>query len=225
MRQRDRVKISLLDIIDSLAWITLGSLAIKFARTFEIEMSLRRAGLLIHPHIYAARALFLTFTALIASILTSSLVMLFVESLPICIAVIALACSMPLAIFSIFMVYPSIKASARIKSVDHELPFFAAYLTTMAYSGVPPEKVVEIVSRLKLFKGIREEAQRILRDVKLFGRDPLTAIENVAVTHPSMLFRELMLGYTTTIRTGGDVIHYLESRTQDLFRRRIEDIQ
>ncbi len=220
-----KAKPTFLDLIDVIAWLTLGSLATKIAKTFELENSIRRAGMLIHPYIYAARALFFTVMTLVGSLFIIALSILVVPSLILKTMVIVTAALLPLIVFGVFFSYPSMKIGSRVKNVEHELPFFAAYLTTMAYSGVPPERVIETVSRLKLFKGMREEAQRILRDMRLFGRDPLAAIEAIAVIHPSALFREFMLGYTTTIRTGGDVIHYLELRTQDLFRRRAEDLR
>lgn len=220
-----RAKPTFLDLIDVIAWLTLGNIAMRIAKTFELENAIRRAGMLIHPYVYAARALFFTVMTLIGSLFVIALSILIIPLFVLKALVIAIVALLPPIVFGLFFAYPSMKIGSRVKYVEHELPFFAAYLTTMAYSGVPPERVIETVSKLKLFKGMREEAQRILRDMKLFGKDPLAAIETVAVMHPSALFREFMLGYTTTIRTGGDVIHYLELRTQDLFRRRAEDLR
>jgi len=123
------------------------------------------------------------------------------------------------------MMYPSMLASSRAAAVEFEMPFFAAYLTTMARSGVSPDKVIETIASIRLFKAIGDEAKRILRDMRIFGKDPLEALEAAASSHPSREFREFILGYTTTLRTGGDVIHYLEIRTAELFRKRIENIR
>jgi len=131
----------------------------------------------------------------------------------------------PVMVFGTGLTYPSIKASSRENGVNSELPFFAAYLTTMAYGGVPPERIIEKVAELKIFKAIREEARRIMRDIRVFGLDPLSAIERNAYQHPSRRYREFMLGYVTTVRTGGDVLHYLELRTQDLFRERAQELR
>jgi flagellar protein FlaJ len=43
--------------------------------------------------------------------------------------------------------------------------------------------------------------------------------------HPSARYRDFMLGYTTTVRTGGDVVHYLEIRAQDIFNARMTELR
>ncbi|MEM1611338.1 MAG: type II secretion system F family protein, partial [Sulfolobales archaeon] len=63
------------------------------------------------------------------------------------------------------------------------------------------------------------------RRIGLFGRDPLTAFEEIASYHPSQMFRDFVLGYVVTLRTGGDVIHYLETKVEDFFRRQGEMIR
>ncbi|HDI02350.1 MAG TPA: hypothetical protein ENF93_01755, partial [Ignisphaera sp.] len=224
-KKNPEITISTLDLIDAAAWLIFGGLAIKLAKKMRFESAIRKAGLSVHPHVYAARTLFFTLLSVIGVLASVSLVIVLVPDIVLAIVIIVALSLVPLITFSIFVFYPSLKMGSRAKEVENELPFFAAYLTTMAYSGVSPEKVIETIANLKLFKGIRKEAERILRDIKLFGKDPLTAIDDIAIDHPSMLFREFMLGYTTTIRTGGDVIHYLELRTQDLFRRRVEDLK
>ena len=53
----------------------------------------------------------------------------------------------------------------------------------------------------------------------------LTALERNAASHPSRMYRDFMLGYLTTIRTGGDVRHFLEIRAQELFQACTEDLR
>ncbi|MEM2453287.1 MAG: type II secretion system F family protein, partial [Ignisphaera sp.] len=79
--------------------------------------------------------------------------------------------------------------------------------------------------QLKVFKAIRREAQRVMTRIKIFGEDPVTALEKVASNHPSSKFRDIMLGYTTTLRSGGDVLHYLEIRTRELFEARATEVR
>ena len=95
----------------------------------------------------------------------------------------------------------------------------------MARGGISPIRSLKRLAETKLFPTIEKEAKRILRDVELFGEDPYTAIENVARYHPNSNFRDFMLGYVSTIRTGGDVIHYLETKTQSLFEARSVELR
>jgi len=91
--------------------------------------------------------------------------------------------------------------------------------------GVSLERIIERVSTLKVFKAMKEECLRVMTYVKLFGYDPVSALERVSLLHPSTKFRDLMLGYTTTLRSGGDVTHYMEIRTQELFNARMNEIR
>ena len=55
-------------------------------------------------------------------------------------------------------------------------------------------------------------------DVQVKGSDPVSAMEKSAQNLPSKDYKDLMLGYTSTLRTGGDVIHYLLVRTETMFK-------
>ncbi|MEM1643333.1 MAG: type II secretion system F family protein [Desulfurococcaceae archaeon] len=223
--RREVVRARVSDAIDLLAWSIFGRISDRVAKSFNLDKAIARAGLAIHPRVYATRMLFYTLIAVLGGLVAESILILFERSLVILIAATILVTLIPIVIFAYHLLYPSLKVSSRAKSVDHELPFFAAYLTTMAYSGVSPEKVIEVAAEQRVFKGVRDEARRIIRDIRIFGKDPLSAIDSVAAQHPSSTFRDFMLGLTATARSGGDIRHYLETKTTELFRRRTEDLR
>jgi flagellar protein FlaJ len=105
------------------------------------------------------------------------------------------------------------------------MPFLASYVSIMARGGVSMARAMEVFRRSPLFTGLRIEAQEFYRRIGLFGRDPLTALEEIASYHPSQVFRDFILGYVVTLRSGGDVIHYLETKVEDFFRRQGEAIR
>ena len=212
-------------VLDAVALLTFGDIAEKLARSFNLYSSIRQAGLLIHPRLYMARLLFRMTLALVFSI--TALFASFLFGAPIIVKAIVLLAALivPTVLFAWGLYYPAAKASERAAKTDNEFPFFAAYVTAMAYGGVSPEKLIERLTEIKVFKALREEAERIMREVKLFGVNILAALEKNAVWHPSRLYRDFMLGYLTTLRTGGDVIHYLEIRTGEVFQARMEDLK
>jgi len=212
-------------ILDTIAWIAFGDIAARIAKAFNLEQSIRAAGMYIHPYAYVAKVIMYTFLTGLGLGIGTYILWLMYPVTKIVLAMGVMSFLVPLMMFAYMLAYPSMVASSRAEAVEYELPFFAAYLTTMARSGVSPEKVIETIARIKLFKAISEECRRILRNMKIFGQDPLEAIDAVASAHPSRTFREFMLGYTTTLRTGGDVIHYLEIRTSELFRKKIEEVR
>ena len=213
-------------IIDRLALVLFERISRSLVRMLELEPALLRAGIDTYPVLYVARALVYSVLTLIFTLIPALAIFSILQlSLILRMVVILIPFLVSTFIFVGYLMYPTSKASSRAIGVESELPFFAAYLSTMARGGLAPEKVIERITKLKIFKYIREEAQRIMRDVRMFGKDILTAIENNAYFHPSRRYRDFLLGYVTTVRTGGDVLHYLELRTQDLFREEAENLK
>ena len=212
-------------VVDAIALAVYGSIGERLAYSFKLHESLRRAGLNIHPRLYMAKILFYLTVSLIVLGSLDFFVFLLTGSLIVRVVMILATLMVPPIVFAWGLYYPEAKASERAAKTELEFPFFAAYMTAMAYGGVSPEKLIERLTQIRVFKALREEALRIMRDVKIFGQNILSALERNALWHPSRLFRDFMLGYLTTLRTGGDVIHYLEIRTQEVFQSRMEDLK
>jgi flagellar protein FlaJ len=69
------------------------------------------------------------------------------------------------------------------------------------------------------FPQIRKEVTRIEMIVKSTGSDPVTAMETAAKVVNLNDYKELLLGYASTVRTGGDTLHYLFNQTDNMFKR------
>ncbi len=226
-RQARRIEakptISALDVI---AVRLLAPVAARLVRALELDRLIREAGMEVIPVVYMSRILFNAIIATSVVVILASLLFIVPNPIPWRIRLVLLilppAVTPFLAIAAGIAKPQSLKAMRR-RLTEEELPFLAAYMATMAYGGLGPDKVLEKIANAKIFQGISREAARILRDIRIFGMDPLTAIEKNVLDHPSRLYRDFMLGYITTVRTGGDVIHYLEIRTQELFRQKIEE--
>ncbi len=216
---------TLIDIIDFIAINYLGRVGTWIARNFELEDAIRRAGMTIYPQLYAARVALATFTALFLALYLSLWIALSGINIILKAIIIVFLLLTPILVFAAGLAYPALKISERKEGVDTELPFFAAYLATMARARVPVSVVLTRVAELKIFNAMRREAQLILRNIKLLGKDPLDAVEDNAIYHPSFRYRDLMLGYTTTVKVGGDVVHYLEIKANDIFESRVADIK
>jgi flagellar protein FlaJ len=198
----------------------------RLAKSLELDKSILRAGMNVHPVIYASKTIMVTLITSVTALLSAAMAFIFVPMPFIARVVVGLvALVIPISVFAMMILQPSLKASDRKSGVENELPFFMAYASTMAKGGVSLEKIIERVSTLKVFKAMKEECLRVMTYVKLFGYDPISALERVSILHPSTKFRDLMLGYTTTLRSGGDVTHYMEIRTQELFNARMNEIK
>jgi len=218
-------KASLMDGYDYIALRLFGSIAPVFARTFELDRSIKRAGLLIHPYLYAARVLLATLVAFLLSLYIAAIVISSGSTFTIKVLALLGTLIAPIIALAIGLSYPSLRADDRRRKVDSELPFLASYLSAMAVAGIDIMRALERIASLRVFDGVRREAQLILRDVRLLGRNPLDAIESNAVDHPSSYYKDFMLGYSASVKIGGNVIGYLEAKTSDIFKSRIEDLK
>lgn len=197
----------------------------EIVKQFKLDKAVSASGMYVPPEVYVSKVFLL---ALITTplVLISTAVLMSTATLPIILLLVVISAIVtPIVIFAFSLFYLNMTASGRSKHIDHELPFIAVYLSTMVRGGVSPLVALERLAKMKWFPAMRKEISRILRDVNLFGLDPLTAIDKNAVHHPNRAYRDFMEGYVSTVRTGGDVLHYLESKTENIFENRVSSIK
>jgi flagellar protein FlaJ len=218
------IKHRLIYNLDFLFLLFFNNIARKIVKAFELDKAIASAMIRTHPLVYGARAIGYTTIAILIGAVLMGINAMFRASLIIYLAISLAGILLPIVVFTAFIAYPVIKRGDRKALVESEMLFLASYVSIMASGGVSIERAMEVFKRTPLFPGLRMEAQEFYRRIGLFGRDPLTALEEVASYHPSQVFKDFVLGYVTTLRGGGDVIHYLETRVEDLFRRQSEAI-
>jgi flagellar protein FlaJ len=123
----------------------------------------------------------------------------------------------PLLVIPIGSLLPKIKAHDRAAKLDIEVPFAGTYITTMATGGLSPYDSLRRLSHSELMPNLAKSVRDIEVDVEIKGLDPVTAMEKSAQNLPSKEYRDLLLGYASALRTGGDVVHYLLMRTETMF--------
>jgi len=119
-----------------------------------------------------------------------------------------------------FFIVPMSMASDRATALERDMPFAATYVTVMATGGIPPYVSFKRLSEVELMPAMRKEAKDITKDVELFGIDPLSAMEKSGRQNPLNTFRDFVAGYASTVIIGGDVVHFLETKSQDIFKTR-----
>jgi flagellar protein FlaJ len=119
-----------------------------------------------------------------------------------------------------FMIVPINKAGERARALEREIPFAAAYTSVMASGGISPYTSFKRLAEVELMPVMREEARDLVKDVEIFGIDPLTAMENAAKKNPLEAFKDFLSGYASTVIIGGDITHFLERKTEDIFKAR-----
>jgi flagellar protein FlaJ len=174
---------------------------------------IRKSGIHLYPEVYAS---FMVFMTILISVLTIGLSIVF--------AYIGLYLAIPIVIPIPFLVLillaytPALIGSSRAGGIEGEFPYTTAYLSMMVMSGLSPYIAFERITHAsRVFTKSAELSQRFILLVRVLGRDPLTAFSLLAQRTPSATVRDLLMGYITTVRAGGDVVDYLNKKARLLF--------
>jgi len=101
--------------------------------------------------------------------------------------------------------------------INHELPFAALLFTLLAASGVTIYESWKKLCEIDLLPTSQREAREIVRQVEVLGYDPLTVMYKRAGKTKSKNYREFLLGYVSSVRSGGNVVNFLKSKLRSIF--------
>jgi flagellar protein FlaJ len=101
--------------------------------------------------------------------------------------------------------------------LTRELPFAALIFTLLAASGVSIYESWKKLATIELLPNFQKEAREIVRQVDVLGYDPLTVMYKHSEKTKSKSYREFLLGYISSIRSGGNVVAYLRSKLRSIF--------
>ncbi|MEW6587946.1 MAG: type II secretion system F family protein [Thermoproteota archaeon] len=124
-------------------------------------------------------------------------------------------------IWIIIFAYPKIQQSqlsqTRKKKVEEELPSFVIFASVLQSVGIGLYDSFQLFKETKLFTAMNNEAQLLKRNVEYFGLSQMEALEELGRNHKSDLLKNLLLGYTSIWRSGGDLALYLENKADEFF--------
>lgn len=106
----------------------------------------------------------------------------------------------------------------RREGLKKELPYFLLYASVLQNAGISMYTSLTRLIKSNVFKYLKREAMVFLRDVRFLGKDPLTALDNLAKNSPLREFQDIIYGYTSLVKSGGDVAKYLEEKTKDMLK-------
>jgi len=182
------------------------------SRAPKIAGLLLKAGKVGNPYNLAAKSLALTVAAMPLASAAALCLSVWVSPL---FAFIALS---PLVPYFAVEVRLRDEISQRREGVDRELPFFSILVNVLGSAGEPMYAILLGLTRSDVFRRIRKEALLVKRDVEVFGADPNASLEGLASGHPSRKFGSFLLGYTSKVRSGGDIPAYLAGESGSLLR-------
>jgi len=210
----------LLDVLEGWSYRVFGRIAPGFLRNvFEFKDYLEKAQIRIYPETYVSLMFFAALLSLPVSIVAILLIYFF-KLIPLIFLV-----PMPAYVMIGFIVIPMSKAGERASALEREMPFAATYITVMASGGIAPYVSFKRLSQVELLPAMRKEAREIIKDVEVFGIDPLTALDNAAKKNPLDIFRDFVAGYASTVIIGGDITHFLETKSEEIFKVRASRVK
>jgi len=204
-----------LETLEAWSFRLFGRVAPSFLKNvLEFKDYLERAKIKIYPETYVSLMFFIALLTLPVSII--SIVILYLYGfIPIVFLV-----PLPFYVMIGFLLIPMSRAGERASNLEREMPFAAAYISVMASGGIAPYTSFKRLAEVELMPAMKGEAREIIKDVEIFGIDPLTAIENSAKKNPLDVFKDFLAGYASTVIIGGDIGHFLERKAEDIFKTR-----
>jgi flagellar protein FlaJ len=126
-------------------------------------------------------------------------------------------------VLTIYHSYPFHLLTSKKSNIEANMPFAINHMSAIAASGVPPFVIFKIMITVPEYGEVTHEAERITRNVEVFGMDIISSIKNVSARTPSPAFRQFLGGIVASVETGGDLKKYLENSARDaMFEYRLK---
>jgi archaeal flagellar protein FlaJ len=111
-------------------------------------------------------------------------------------------------------------ASEEREKTESELPFAVMIFTLMAASGISPYDSWKKMRHMTFLPVFKKEADELIRQVEILGKDPLTVMIQRAETTKSKLYRDFLGGFVSSVRSGGKLTDYMKSQLKSIFELR-----
>ena len=204
------------------AYQLVGGRAARFLPLFtDLDVNLKKSGIKINLKAYVS-------TVILASLLLSTSIMIFVPVLLFFIFKLSLFLSL---LFGVgvslfagaltvigFYFYPIYRADSLKRALEDEMPFTTGYMSILAGAGVPPDFIWRSLAQIDSSLSISNVARTVVRDVELFGFDAISALETTSKQTPSERFKELIEGFISVVHSGGNLAKYLRDRSQQYMK-------
>ena len=185
------------------------------------EHDLDAANFKIHPEVYFSLVGSVSFVSIIIPVMLFVLNLNGLISLPFSITGIMYVpffAAIPVMVIVVGAIMPKMSASNRTSGLQIEIPYASMYISTMSSGGLSPFESLLRIRKMDLLPNMQIEVSRIQTIVMSQGVDPISGMEQAAKVVEMKEYKELLLGYASSVRTGGDTLHYLYNQTESMFQ-------
>ena len=188
MAQEEVKLVGALDKFEALSFRLFGRFAPYFLKNVfpTTKSTLEKAGVKIYPETYISLMFLIAFLTVPVSVVFGLAALTF--------GILPLFALVPLPLYVMlgFIVVPLNNASDRATGLEREIPFAAAYISVMSSGGIAPYTSFKRLAEVDLMPSMRKESRDIIKDVEIFGVDPLSALESAAKRNPLDIFKEFL---------------------------------
>ena len=92
--------------------------------------------------------------------------------------------------------------------------------TLMAATGVSVYDSWKKLAKLSFLPTFKKEANEVIRQVEVLGKDPLTVMYSKAEKTPSKPYRNFLGGFVSTATSGGKMVDYMKNELKSIFEIR-----
>ena len=211
-KPRGTQQLTLLDRLSVFSLKIFGGPARRLAgRMYGLRDNILKSNLRTTPVALVSLSLFITTITIVVTAVV--VVLAFVLNF----LLLTLVVIAPPVAFVLSLNAPRISQSSRSYALENELPYLVGYMQVLSSGGVSPTSTLRRVARMEeLLPASSKEARLILVDTDVFGLDPITALEKAAKYDPNKTFSEFLYGYTTVLKTGGDVQAYVTIKQKEI---------
>jgi flagellar protein FlaJ len=186
----------------------------------HLKLSLQKAHIHLRPEVYLGASylnILLVFAGCLGLVATVGLLMA-LRLLAAPAGMLVLLAPLPLVlagtIYLLAHLLPDVKAATRARDIDARLPYALNYIATMASAGITPERIFEGLAGQPIYGEVANEAAWISRDLRLLGKDVVTALTDAIDRSPSVKWQDLLQGAITTVTSGGDLKNYFLAKSE-----------
>ncbi|MEM2855733.1 MAG: type II secretion system F family protein [Candidatus Nitrosocaldaceae archaeon] len=202
------------DIFISISLRIFRNVSSNISKRMKLRDTILSSYMNITPESLVSFALFMT---LLTSPLSIIGVYLFLQYQSLLFLVLI---AIPPLVFIMIITYPKSSVSNRKAAIEDELPFMIGYASILAAGGIALPFALERISDNKLLPASAREARHIFIHIKLFGKDPISALEDISKYNPNHSFTDFIGGYVITLKSGGDTLNYLLMKLKDAYHYR-----
>ena len=211
--------------ITALSYRLFGKGASRFRRLKQVYV---QSGISRLYESYVALMLFSAVITFFVVFVTGALLDYFLFSLAITqlvLAVLALSTVASIIVIAMFIAYPLYRRKQMGAEIDLNLVYTTGYMEVLSAGGIPIERIFDRVIQVERHPAIRDSAKRLITDVKVFGLDVVSSLNDVIRHSPSEVFSKLLVGIINTLKTSGDLTGLFTFETERLLSMKKEQMK